>query len=131
MSNSNAHRVCRRWASGAGSRLVRQLRRRVFLGRVLLALALSPADEGIPAHEIPFGVPGRPAWTGRPGSSSAVMPRVPAGPPRPAPRGWADWRWPTRPPSSCGAGPHPTHDQQESTPMTADRTAYHAPVRAG
>lgn len=26
-----------------------------FLGRVLLALAIQPADEGIPAHELPTG----------------------------------------------------------------------------
>lgn len=65
MSNTNAAVVCgalgidlEEWGWCGG------LPAQDFLGRVLVALAISPADEGIPAHEIPFGVPGRPAWTG-------------------------------------------------------------------
>lgn len=35
-----------------------------FLGHVLVGLALAPADEGMPAHELAPGDPGRPAWSG-------------------------------------------------------------------
>lgn len=35
-----------------------------FLGHVLVALALAPKDEGMPAHELAPGDPGRPAWSG-------------------------------------------------------------------
>lgn len=35
-----------------------------FLGRVLVALAISPADEGMPAHELLPGDAGRLAWFG-------------------------------------------------------------------
>lgn len=65
MSNSNAHRVCQALGIELDPDWCGNSDAEVFLGRVLLALALSPADEGIPAHEIPFGVPGRPAWTGQ------------------------------------------------------------------
>lgn len=65
MSNANAATVCATlgvdledWG-WCGS-----LTAEDFLGRVLVALAIQPADEGVPAHEVPFGVPGRPAWTG-------------------------------------------------------------------
>lgn len=36
-----------------------------FQGHVLMALALAPADEGMPAHELAPGDPGRPAWSGQ------------------------------------------------------------------
>lgn len=35
-----------------------------FMGHVLVGLALAPADEGMPAHELAPGDPGRPAWAG-------------------------------------------------------------------
>jgi hypothetical protein len=56
MSNTNAHRISATLgidleAEGwAGS-----LSAEDFLGRVLLALAIEPADEGIPSHEVPTG----------------------------------------------------------------------------
>lgn len=56
MSNTNAHRVC----ETLGINLEEEgwcgsLPAQDFLGRVLLALAIQPADEGIPAHEVPTG----------------------------------------------------------------------------
>lgn len=65
MSNTNAAVVCGSLginldaAGWCGS-----LTASDFLGRILVALAVNPADAGIPAHELPVGDAARPAWAG-------------------------------------------------------------------
>jgi hypothetical protein len=62
MSNSNAARVC----STLGIDLDEEgwcgsMSADDFLGRVLIALAIEPADEGVPSHELPRE-PGKVLW---------------------------------------------------------------------
>jgi len=55
MSNTNAHRVCQALGIDLDPDWCGDLDAQDFLGRVLLALAISPADEGMPSHTLQPG----------------------------------------------------------------------------
>ena len=61
MSNSNAHNVCQALGIDLEPEWCGSMSADDFLGRVLLALAISPEDEGMPSYELPRE-PGRVRW---------------------------------------------------------------------
>lgn len=55
MSNSNAHRVAQTLGIDLDPDWCGDMAAEDFLGRVLMALAISPADEGMPSHTLQPG----------------------------------------------------------------------------
>lgn len=55
MSNTNAHRVCQALGIDLDPDWCGDMAAEDFLGRVLMALAISPADEGMPSHVLQPG----------------------------------------------------------------------------
>jgi hypothetical protein len=67
MTNVNAVRVADAlgFSLGEDGDLYGSMCATKFMGHVLVALALAPADEGMPSHELAPGDPGRPEWSGQ------------------------------------------------------------------